>query len=154
MQSEFSNWKSEVSNHDKNKVKTKTKQKHGQIQKTNDDKNMTFPLFLNSFSYLACGLGSYARPLAQFFPMRTDQGWWTYICSSSLWRALQKYKLKKKKKKRKQSAQSCKCLQVKWLLFSFSDWKYTIKWSLLAITKSCHLSFSRIAEKIWKESWF
>ena len=35
------------------KTKTKQKQKHWQKQKkTNDDKNMTFPIFLNSFSYL------------------------------------------------------------------------------------------------------
>ena len=38
-QSEVANWKSEVS-------------KHWQKQKTNDDKNITFPVLLNSFSYL------------------------------------------------------------------------------------------------------
>ena len=37
----------------KTKAKTKTKQKHDKNKKkTNDDKNMTFPVFLNSFSYL------------------------------------------------------------------------------------------------------
>jgi len=60
---------------------------------------------------------------------------------------------KKKKKKRKQSAQSCKCLQVKWLLFSFSDWKCTIKRTLLAITKSCHLSFQEFQKKHERKVW-
>jgi len=35
-----------------NMTKSKTKQKHDKNKKTNAYKNMTFPVFLNSFSYL------------------------------------------------------------------------------------------------------